>query len=183
MPLSTTEAQHALQEISATRIASARVYGYHATAPHLLLWGAIWALGYGASYFFPQQALVWPVLIVLGIAGSAWFGWQSGRANTGVGGWRYAATVAAVFLFITAVFAILPPHTNEQASAFFPILVAFCYALLGIWGSAPRLIVAGALVAALALGGFFWLPKIFMLWMAVVGGGALILGGFWLRSA
>jgi hypothetical protein len=183
MPLSSTEAQQALQEISATRRASSRAYGYHAAAPHLLLWGAIWALGYGANYFLPQQALIWPVLVVLGIAGSGWFGWQSGRANTGIGGWRYAASVAAVFLFIAAVFAILPPRTSEQASAFFPVLVAFGYVLLGIWTSALRLIVAGVLVAALALGGFFWLPQIFLLWMAVVGGGALILGGLWFRSA
>jgi hypothetical protein len=183
MPLSTTDAQHALDDISTTRRASARVYGYHTAAPHLLVWGAIWAVGYGASYFIPQEAFVWPLLVALGIGGSTWFGWQSGRANAGVGGWRYAATVATVFLFIAAVFAILPPRTPEQASAFFPILVAFAYAVLGIWASGPRLIVAGAVIAALTLGGFFWLPKIFLLWMAVVGGGALIAGGLWFRNA
>lgn len=183
MPLSTTEAQQALQDISAARQASARVYGYHAAAPHLLIWGAIWTVGYGASYFFPQQLLIWPVLVVLGILASAWFGWRTGRANSATGGWRYAASVATVFLFITAVFAILPPRTNEQASAFFPILVAFSYAVLGIWATAPRLIIAGAVIAALTLGGYFWLPNIFMLWMAVVGGGSLILGGLWFRSA
>jgi hypothetical protein len=35
----------------------------------------------------------------------------------------------------------------------------------------------------LTIVGFFVLPAIFMLWMAVVGGGALVLGGLWLRRA
>jgi hypothetical protein len=44
------------------------------------------------------------------------------------------------------------------------------------------MVLAGVVVAALTLIGFFGLPQYFLLWMAVVGGGALILGGFWLRS-
>ena len=35
----------------------------------------------------------------------------------------------------------------------------------------------------LTVGGYFWLAPYFMLWMAGVGGGALILGGLWLRTA
>jgi hypothetical protein len=37
-------------------------------------------------------------------------------------------------------------------------------------------------IAALTLGGFFFLPAHFLLWMAVVGGGALVLAGLWLRT-
>ena len=38
-------------------------------------------------------------------------------------------------------------------------------------------------IAVLTLVGFFWLPQLFLLWMAVVGGGALIFAGLWLRTA
>jgi hypothetical protein len=183
MPVSSSEAEQALQQIDATGEASARVYGYHAAAPHLILWGIVWAVGYGANYFFPERALIWPVLVVLGICGSAWRGWQSGRNNSRIGGWRYTATALCIFFFIAAVFAIAPPRSNAQMSAFFPVLVAFLYGLLGIWTGGVRLIVAGAAIAALTLGGYFWLQNIFLLWMAVVGGGALILGGLWFRKA
>lgn len=37
-------------------------------------------------------------------------------------------------------------------------------------------------MAALTLGGWLWLLEIFVLWMAFVGGGSLILTGFWLRK-
>jgi hypothetical protein len=76
----------------------------------------------------------------------------------------------------------MPPRTDAQVSAFFPILVALFYALVGIWVRGTRVLFAGFVVAALTLGGYFLLPQIFPLWMAVVGGGALIVGGFWLRS-
>lgn len=183
MPLSPTEAEHTLRDISVAARASARFYGYRIASPHLILWGVIWMLGYGASYFFPHQGLIWPVLALLGIAGSSWFGWQAGRSQAAPGGWRYAATALAVFLFIVSLFMVMPPRTDAQAGAFFPILVAFAYGVMGIWTGALRLILAAVAIAVLTLGAFFWLPQLFMLWMAVVGGGALILGGIWFRRA
>jgi hypothetical protein len=183
MPLSPAEAQDALSDISKTAQASSTFYGYRTAAPHLLVWGVIWFIGYGAGYFRPGWTLVWPLLIIAGVIGSFWIGRHSNKTESSRGDWRYAATSLAVFLFIAAIFSIMPPRSDAQAGAFFPILVALFYILIGIWRRGVRMIVAGAAVAALTLGGFFWLPQIFPLWMAVVGGGALILGGFWLRSA
>jgi hypothetical protein len=183
MPVSPAEAKDALRDISTTAQASSTFYGYRTAAPHLLLWGVIWFIGYGAGYFRPSWPLIWPVLIVAGVTGSFWIGRRTGKTKSSRGDWRYAATSLAVFLFIAAIFSIMPPQSDAQAGAFFPILVALFYSLIGIWRRGARMIVAGALIAALTLGGYFWLPQIFLLWMAVVGGGALILGGFWLRSA
>jgi hypothetical protein len=88
-----------------------------------------------------------------------------------------------VILFISAIFAIMPPRTSAQIAAFFPILVALFYLLIGIWTRGARMIVLGLAVGALTLFGYFYLPVYFLLWMAVVGGGGMILGGIWLRSA
>ena len=98
-------------------------------------------------------------------------------------GLRFGGTFVAVVLFIGALFAIMPPHTDAQVAAFFPILVALFYLLIGVWTEGARMIVLGLAVGALTLFGFFYLAPYFALWMAVVGGGGLILGGFWLRSA
>jgi hypothetical protein len=183
MPISPTEAKHTLQDISKAGSASARFYGYRVASPHLILWGVIWALGYGANYFSPSQVLIWPVLVLIGISGSSWLGWKAGRSSVSPGGWRYAATALVAALFVAAVFAVMPPRTEAQVSAFFPIFVAFSYGVMGIWTGGLRLIVTAALIAALTLVAFFWLPDIFTLWMAMVGGGALILGGIWFRKA
>jgi hypothetical protein len=183
MPVSPAEAKDTLRDISATARASSTFYGYRTAAPHLILWGILWFVGYGASYFRPAWSFVWPVVVIVGVIGSFWFGRQSSKTKSSVCAWRYAGTSLAIYLFIAAIFAIMQPRSDAQVGAFFPILVALFYSLIGIWTRGIRMIVAGVVIAALTLGGFFWLPQIFPLWMALVGGGALILGGFWLRSA
>jgi hypothetical protein len=184
MTLSRDEAASALSDISKTEQRSWKLFGYrNGGAPHLFLWGAIWMIAYSASYFRPHWTLVWPVLAVVGSIGSFWFGWRVKGGRTGAFSWRFGGTFLAVLLFIGALFAILPPHTDAQVAAFFPILVALFYLLIGVWMEGPRMIVLGLAIGALTLFGFFDLAPYFALWMAVVGGGGMILGGFWLRSA
>jgi hypothetical protein len=182
MPLSSNEAAETLRDISRTERRSANAYGYGSASPHLILWGLIWAAGYGIIYVRPQWSAAWLPLIVVGSLGSFWIGWRSKPAAASKTDWRYGATFVAVVLFISSLFAVLPPHTDRQAGAFFPILVALFYALIGIWTRGYRMIVLGLAVAALTLFGFFELPAQFALWMAVVGGGGLMLGGVWLRN-
>ena len=62
-----------------------------------------------------------------------------------------------------------------------PMVVATIYAVFGIW-KGLRFLFAGIAVAALTLIGFFFLPQYFLLWMAAVGGGSLMLVGVWLRK-
>lgn len=181
MPITHVEAQDALRDISRTGRASALTYGYRQASPHLIVWGVVWALGYGICWFRPQYGMVWPPLVLIGIAASTYIGWRS-KPSGAQYDWRYATTSIAVFAFIFALFAVMPPRTNAQVSAFFPLLVALFYAIVGIWTRGTRMLVAGIVVAALTLAGYFLLPQYFTLWMAVVGGGALILGGIWLRS-
>ena len=85
------------------------------------------------------------------------------------------------FIFIAATLAVMAPVSGRQVGAFIPLVVAASYALAGIW-CGSRFIVAGAAIAGLTLAGFFLLPAHFNLWMAAVGGGALLLAGLWLRS-
>jgi hypothetical protein len=60
-------------------------------------------------------------------------------------------------------------------------LASLFYVLIGLWAG-MRFVITGIAVAALTLGGFFYLPAHFLLWMAAVGGGALILAGLWMRN-
>jgi hypothetical protein len=65
---------------------------------------------------------------------------------------------------------------------FVPLLVATTYVLLGIW-IGGRYAAIGIVIAILTMVGFLLLPAHFLLWMAGVGGGALILTGLWLHRA
>ena len=175
------EAATALQEIANTEKQSQKAYHYQQASPHLVLWGVIWMIGYAVTYVRPRWYPLWDVLVVIGMAGSFFISFH-GRAKDSHStfGWRYAATFVVVLLFIAALFAILPP-APLQIDAFFPLLIALWYALMGIWTRATRIAVLGFALGLLTVGGYFWLQHYFPLWMAGVGGGALILGGFWLR--
>ena len=183
MPVSKSDAADTLRDIDQTQERSARLYGYRMASPHLIVWGVIWAIGYTASYARPQWQAVWPLLIVIGMVASFWFGSRAKPEAAVKFHWRYAATFAAIAVFISAVFAILPPVTGAQTGAFFPILVGFFYTLVGIWSRGARMLITGVALVALTLFGFFYLPQYFALWMAIVGGGGLVLGGIWLKAA
>ncbi len=185
MSIPPQEAADALREIQQAQRDSAVAYQHQKFSPHLFLWGVIWMIGYAVNYARPGTNVVWLALISIGIFASFWIGFrtQPKRSGASKAGWQYGTTALAIFLFITALFAILPPRSEAQIGAFFPILVALFYALIGIWTAALRIALLALVLAALTIAGYFWLPQYFLLWMAVVGGGALILGGLWLRRA
>ena len=184
MTIRPEEALNTLHDINRAEQNSAAAYQYQKKAPHLFLWGLIWVVAYGATYVHPS-VWTWPVLIVVGCAGSAWMGFRS-RCSSGRAasrwGWRYGATFVALYFFFFSFFRIFSPISNPQYGALFPLLVALWYALMGIWTSAYRMAVLGVVVGALSMGAYVWLSQYYLLWMAGVGGGALILGGFWLRK-
>jgi hypothetical protein len=181
MPIGSKEASDALRDIQHAERESAVAYGYQKASPHLFLWGVIWVIGYLATYFRPN-VWTWPVLVVAGCAGTAWIASRSSSRSASGLRWRYAATFVALYFFFFSFFVIYPPKSNLQAGALFPLLVSISYVLRGIWTSTYRMIVLGVAVGALNLAGYVWFAHDYLLWMAGLGGGALILGGFWLRQ-
>ncbi len=182
MTIPRDEAADTLRQIEQAGQRSAAAYHDAMAAPHLVLWGVIWMIGYAAVYFRPAWWAVWPALIVIGFVGSFGLGRRmKGGAMPAGFGRRYTLTILAVTAFITALFAILPPPSGAQVGAFIPLLVALWYGLSGIWTGAPRIAWLGLAVGAVTVGAYFWQPAAFALWMAAAGGGGLILGGLWMR--
>ena len=85
-----------------------------------------------------------------------------------------------VIAFVGATCTIFWPVSGMQFGAFAPLLTGAVYAGLGLWWG-TRYIVLGALIAGLTLGGYFYLHEHYLLWEAFVGGGGMILAGFWFR--
>ena len=78
---------------------------------------------------------------------------------------------------------IVRPLDYGQVSAIFPLVVGIFYSLIGIWTKGWRMLPLGLAIIGLTTFGYFVLPEQFLYWMAAVGGGGLILGGLWMRTA
>jgi hypothetical protein len=180
--LNPAQAAQALKEAGAAERRSAEAYRYQRFSPYLLLWGVIWIAGYSGSDLWARSSgRIWLGLVALALLASIAIArsFADGRADPQVR-WRTAAFFVVVWAFLMATYAIMRPVTPLQYGAFLPLLVAFAYVVLGLWGG-RRLVITGVLVGALTLGGFFYLPQHFLLWEGFVGGGGLILAGLWFR--
>lgn len=182
MSLTPQEAALHLEDAARTGKRSAQAFGYGKASPHLLLWGAIWVLGYGASDVFPYQAgQIWLVLNLFGTAGSVALGARSADKFAARKTWIVVGAVLTLLAFLASLYAIVGPLNPAQYAAIPALMVACGYTCMGLW-LGVRMLVTGILIFALTLGGYFLLHQHFLLWMAFVGGGSLILGGLWLRK-
>ncbi|GAK32193.1 hypothetical protein JCM17846_03220 [Iodidimonas nitroreducens] len=183
--ISRAEADQTLKDIAGTMERTHLGLGYRATAPHLLLWGIIWFVGYSLNALISGPQWHWLPLLIIGIPASGWLGARSLRglhtsAQKGVLNYALSSLVGFVFFFI--LFALLPPLDPRQMGSLFPLIVAAIYAITGIWSGKSRLAFVGVAVALLVILAAFILPAHFNLIMAVAGGGALVLGGLWMRT-
>lgn len=184
MSLTSKEAAESLSDVECAGRRSAQAFGYRKASPHLILWGLIWVIGYAATDLRPASTnLIWLGLIVAGSTISTYLGRceNSAGAATHKYNWRVLGLVALAFVFVGASYAVFGHVSGMQQGAFVPLLVRTIYAGLGLW-LGRRFLVTGLAIVALTLGGYFYLHEHFLLWMAVVGGGGLILAGFWLRT-
>ena len=194
MPLSANEAAQTLGEIARTARRSTEAHEYANASPQFILWGLIWVIGYTGSDLLPNYGFqghinwFWFALSWLGVIGSTIIGRRQVRhldsaqqAAERAKGLRVGMSCFAAWWFIVALFIVMRPVEPVATGAVIPLLVALVYTIFGIWRG-MRFLYIGIAVAALTLGGFLYLREHFLLWMALVGGGSLILVGFWLKK-
>lgn len=192
MNVTREEAAEALTAIDRAGEKVWRLQGYRYGAPFFILWGLIWAFANSVTQFWPQYGnIVWPVSagvggivsIVLGVAqGYRAFGRNRAPHAGGRVGWRIGVTSLIMFVFIATLIAIAQPESSRQGNAMVSVFFPFLYMAAGVW-SGWRLFAIGFVTAAAILFGYVYVQEYFDLWMAVFGGGSLIAGGIWLRTA
>lgn len=182
MTISRDQAADALKEIEAVAARSKELKGYAIGAPILMMWGVICMVGYGAGALNPTYGAIWLPLSLVGAIATFIMARRANRDARDRVGPRIGWTWAALLVFYVALFAVLRPKDPNQFAAFPALVVALSYVLMGIW-TWPRYVVLGAAVGILTLVGYFALAPFLSLWMAIVMGGGLVLGGFWLRRA
>lgn len=186
--ISTEQAAEALKEAAAAEHRSRAAYSYSQSAPYFFVWGTVWLLGYSAEALVPLAHLsrswvgwCWTGLSLAGAAACIVIGRRQAVRN-GRPAWRIAVLFLIIWFYFFASFSVLPPHNEQQVGAYIPLLFAAIYAAIGLW-LGLRYILVGMFVAIATLGAYFFLRDYFFFWMALVGGGSLVLTGFWLRRA
>ncbi|MEZ6029034.1 MAG: hypothetical protein R3C46_04720 [Hyphomonadaceae bacterium] len=192
MNVTREEAAKALDDINRASDRVVQLKGYHHGAPHFIIWGLVWLGANSATYFIPgSDKYAWPAALAFGFVASMIAGilqsrkWPRGRHASAAErrfGYRMGMTAAVVMAFIVCITLIAQPSTSREINAMISIIFPFLYIAGGIWAG-WRLLAIGLVTAAAIMIGFYWLPDHFDLWMGLFGGGSLIAGGIWLRTA
>ncbi len=192
MNVTREEAAKALDDIDKASDRVFQLQGYHHGAPHFIIWGLVWLAANSASYFLTDAArFAWPIALAFGFVASTVVGilqsrkWPKGKTASAAErrfGSRMGMTAGIVMLFIVCITLIAQPTDSREINAMISIVFPFLYMAGGIWAG-WRLFAIGLVTAAAIIFGYFWLAEHFELWMGLFGGGSLIAGGIWLRTA
>ncbi len=184
MTVDREEASALLDDVEGIESRIRQLLIYSSVSDYLFLWGAIWAVGFTANYFWRAEAqYLWYALQAAGLGGTvaivAWHRRRAASKRSNVIFLRAVLSVVAVVGFGTFWSAMLDMGWREQIT-FWPTLLSFLLFLVGLWiGRAVAL--AALAIFAISLAGYFVAGPYLHLWMAAATGGAMIAGGFWLR--
>jgi hypothetical protein len=186
MKISPNEAEEALANIQRmtqkTRhsIASGGAYIF------LIVTGIIWLVGFLTTQFLTGEIVgyIWTGISILGIGLSVLLGIRMAPRVRGPST-TVAAKRAGIFWLLLvfygiATIAIAKPTDGKQITMFIILFIMIGQLAMGLllsfsssWWALP--------ITALALIGYFLLPDFFYLWMAVLGGGGMIILGLYIR--
>jgi hypothetical protein len=178
------EAASALSDIDSIvhRVRQSTIYNLASLM--LIMWGALILVGNIATDLWPRQGgYVWIAVNVVGVAGTFALGaYNSRRMNARRFDLRMVAAFVLFFVFGILWSIVLGHFTPRQLGVFWPTYFMMVYTIAGLWVG-PAFVAIGLGITALTLIGYFFSGDSFDLWMAVVNGGGLILGGLWMRRS
>jgi hypothetical protein len=187
MNISNTEAEEALAAIQIMTQKTRHSIASGGTYITLIVTGIVWLIGFTCTQFLPIEitGYIWGGLSILGGILGTVLGFRMGKR---VRSPSTTPTVKRILLFWLllvfygiAAIAIARPTDGKQATMFVILFIMLGQLAMGllfsfssVWWALP--------ITALALIGYFLLPGIFYLWMAVLGGGGMIALGLYIRS-
>ncbi len=184
MNVTQDEARESLEAIRQMQARTRRTLGQGAGPYHMMIWGAVWFLGYLGSQFLNEEVagIVWMGLVVPGMVASALVG---GTIYKRVRRLYQDAQVGLFWLALLAYSSLIVVLTGIASK---PILMSFIialfamlgYVVMGIWLWAP-LAWIGLAVTAIGTVSYLLIPSYFCLIMAIMGGGTLFFGGIYIR--
>lgn len=167
------QAQESLASITSARRRAFELRNYRQGGSTVTAWGFVWLSGYGAQQFIPHIA---PWIWLMGWVAALIWTLTRPRTEYDV---QALATWGVVLAFIGLLLLVIGADARIAAMVFGLVLAA-SYAVLGIWAG-KRFAPLGALALLTSCIGWWLVPQWFFMAMALGGGGALIVGGLWLR--
>jgi len=186
----------ALAEINRVMAQTRSAIARGPSAALLILWGCIWfAADLTTQLYPPALQWLWWVLDLIGFAGTWWIVRIHATRVKSPGGWRYGVFWGALFFYaILWIHLLAPvrwPQTAEQWTEFEPVfrritayfhtIPMFAYVIGGLFGG-RFLMWLGLAVTGLIVAGLYLAGPYFYLWLAVTGGGSLVLTGVMIRK-
>jgi len=177
------EAAQALNDIEniVQRVRQSRIYDI--SSQIMIAAGVLVLAGNLANFAAPRQAsVIWITVNVLTVASAAALSTMGGRMP---GVQTFDFRVLAAFLlfygfgFLCSV--VLGHFGPRELGAFWAIYFMLFYSMAGLWFGHAFTAMGLAIIALTLIGYFFVEGGAFLLWMAAVNGGGLILSGLWMR--
>jgi hypothetical protein len=179
------QASEALSEINeiVRRVRQSRIYDV--ASKIMIVSGILVFAGNLANWAWPHHAgYIWASVNALNVvvcAAVSMFGYR----QTGVRTFdlRMLAAFLLIFAFGLLCSVALGHFGPRQMGAFWPIYFMLFYMLAGLW-IGHAFIAIGLGITVLTLIGYFFVGGFaFLLWMAVVNGVGLVVGGLWMRRS
>ena len=198
-PVTRQEALSALDEIDRVRSHMRRALGASVMSSMLVLWGVIWIAGFTAEQFLPNAYRFWLALDAVGIVISLFLGaWSRKSTTRGPGpsqgrigaSWLVLFGFAALWSFLLVPFGGLHgsdladygPILERKMALLWVTVCMFAYVVMGLWLD-RFLLWLGILVTVASVAGFFFVQPYFFLWVAITGGGSLVVSGLFIRKS
>ena len=151
----------------------------------MILWGLLVFIGNIATFAWPRYGgYIWIGVNVAGVAGSFAV---SVFQLPGTVGRSFDRRMAMAFLlffgFGLLCSTVLGHFGPREMGAFWPIYFMLIYCIAGLWFGVAFVAIGLGITALTLIGYFFATDAAFLLWMAAVNGGGLILSGLWMRRS
>jgi hypothetical protein len=150
----------------------------------ILIAGVMWLVGFTANQFLPEEYIgwTWAAVNLGGIIAMLWAGIRLMRhGSTRTPLWKpiffFWLVLAAFAMLLGWLFGV---NGSNQIGLLALLVAALGYVQIGAIFQSYHISITGILVATLTIGAFFLIPDQFLLAMAFLGGGLLIVSGLWM---
>ena len=185
MNMSATEAEENLVAIQTMMQKTRHSLASSGTYITLIVTGIVWLVGFLSTQFLPEiSGYIWAGGSILGGILGTILGFRMGRRVRSPATAPTAKRIGLFWLLLVfyciATIVVARPTDGKQATMFIilflmigQLAMGLLFSFSSVWWALP--------VTALALVGYFLLPGIFYLWMAILVGGGMIVLGLYIR--